>query len=270
MPEKGHRPAYWVRAELELSEGVDASLHVTALGIYEVFLDGRPGGRRRAGAGVHAVRQTRAVPVLRRVWAHPGPPRGRGAAGRRLVPRADRRAPGRRPVRQPYGSAPAAGDAGRVSRAAAGDRQRMAGCWLARARGGPDRRAARGPQALVRPGCMRLGTTCRDGRRWRSSTSGSRWSASRPSRAPHRGAPAGLGGATTRRTWLVDLGQNINGWVAVVRSGARRNHVDPAPWRAPGRGRRPDDESPRREPSVPPRAAAARTGGRGHVRRARG
>jgi alpha-L-rhamnosidase len=51
VPEKGHRRPSWVRTELELGESVDACLHATALGIYEVFLDGRRVGDRELTPG---------------------------------------------------------------------------------------------------------------------------------------------------------------------------------------------------------------------------
>ena len=44
-PQKDHRPAYWLRGELDLSAEASpppaARVHVTALGIYELFLNGR-------------------------------------------------------------------------------------------------------------------------------------------------------------------------------------------------------------------------------------
>ena len=91
VPEKGRRPANWVRAELEVPEGVDAYLHVTALGIYEVFLDGRRVGDRELTPGytqyVKRVQcQSYDVPGLT------GPPRGRaGSLLYRGTDRADRR-----------------------------------------------------------------------------------------------------------------------------------------------------------------------------------
>ncbi|MBV9830912.1 MAG: alpha-L-rhamnosidase N-terminal domain-containing protein, partial [Marmoricola sp.] len=40
-PEKDHRPAYWLRGTVELPASARARVHVTALGIYELFLNGR-------------------------------------------------------------------------------------------------------------------------------------------------------------------------------------------------------------------------------------
>ena len=40
-PEKGLRPAYWLRSEFDAAELGEARLYVTALGLYEVFLNGQ-------------------------------------------------------------------------------------------------------------------------------------------------------------------------------------------------------------------------------------
>ena len=71
------------------------------------------------------------------------------------------------------------------------------------------------------------------------------------------------------RAFVVDVGQNINGWVRLARTGSGR----PPPG-AVARGmarlrRRPDDRAPRRRPAHLPGAVAARPGRRGCIGRGR-
>ena len=50
-PEEGSRPAYWLRTVFDVPPSAGARLYLTALGLYEAFLDGHARRRRRTHAG---------------------------------------------------------------------------------------------------------------------------------------------------------------------------------------------------------------------------
>ena len=175
------RPAYWLRTTFEADDVDAARLHVTSLGLHEVFAQRRARRRRRARARLHAVRPPRASYQSYDVSAAAAPrrQRGRGAARRRLVPRAGRPAARGRPVRhRARPPAPARGVRRRAWTPLVGDGRVLAHVALARAGGRPDRRPARGPSA-GRPGAPPAGV-----RRQRVGRPSSRARSTSPGRAP--------------------------------------------------------------------------------------
>ena len=197
VPEKGHRPAYWVRAELEVSEAVDACLHATALGVYEVFLDGRRVGDRELTPGYTQY----AKRVQHQSYDVPGLTPGRHVVAVLLADGWYRGQIGAPRVADQYGSRTALRLQLETADESAAPLLVTDRGWRAAPshvmRGGPDRRTARGPQArgrrAARAWVRRVGMDAGGGPR-RAGRGGAR------GRAPgtaHGGAPPGLGGAAT-------------------------------------------------------------------------
>ena len=245
-------------------------LYVTALGVYEVEING---GRRRprAGARLDELPPPPALPDLRRDRpAARGRQRDRRDRGRRLVPRPARlRRRAAQHLRRPARAARPARD--RLRRRHDGASSSPTTRW----------RAATGPilaadiydgetydARLERAG---LGGARLRRRGWRRSTRSSATSRTLvaptgPAGAPHRGARAG-GDQPPRRParTIVDFGQNLVGRLRITVAG-ERGHDDHAAPRRGARGRRARASgrcaAPRRPTATRCAAAAARPGSR--------
>ena len=222
-----------------------ARLHVTALGLYEVFLNGERVGDVELAPGLHAVRASASStsPTTSRRCCAPAAtsspccwPTAGSAARSACRERPTSSAPSW-PLRLQL-EAPAARG---VDAAAGHGRRRGARRPRTSLRRRPDRRPARGPPA-GRPGAAPGGVRRqRLGAREPREVDVAVVRADRPAGTPGRGDPAAVGDAgapTAPRS--SDLGQNINGWLRARRPRAGRHPAHAPARRTPRRRRRPD------------------------------
>ena len=261
MPDgpKGERPAALLRFEFDVDRPVvSARLHATAQGLYEAFLNAERVGDAELTPGYtqyDAHLQVQTVDVTASVRA--GAQRPRRPPRRRLVPRADRGHPrGRRSGATgspcwPSCSSPTT----TASVTVVGTGPRLAQLGGPRRRGRPHRRRAVGPQpAAAAAGTSPASTTPPGTTSWSSSTATPAWSTPRRRRCAgsRRSCPRSVtrlaGGAQ-----VVDLGQNINGWVRLTDLGPAGTTITltHGEWLAPDGDVTVDQ--PRAGPAVPAR-----------------
>ncbi len=246
-PPKGERPAYWLRSVVRRRPAAGARLHVTALGLVEVFVNGARVGDVELAPGLHAVPRAGAVrsPTTsprccgRAATSSPSCWPTAGTAGRSGCPGPQTSSARTRRVRLQIETPARRRPAGRL---AGTDRSwRTSPSHVTGGR--PDRRAARGPPARrprgARPGVRRQRLA---GRAVRARGRRRRRSAGRPARAPGRGDPPGLGDARVGDdAVVVDLGPEHQRLGAAVRPRSGRHPHHAAPRRTPRRRRRSDD-----------------------------
>ena len=255
----GERQAAMLRVQFEVDRPVvGARLHATAQGLYEAYLNGERVGDAELTPGYtqyDARLQVQTFDVTASVSV--GPQRPRHRARRRLVPRPGGDHPGRGPVgHPPRGPGPAApGPRGRFASPSSGTGPGWRSAAWARAGRRPHRGGALGPDAVpaglgrTRVRRRRLG---RGGRR--------RARLRRPGRLPGAAGPARARSSSPGRSrnWptgrhVVDLGQNINGWIRLTDLGPAGTTLTLTHGEWLGTGRRRHAGEPRTGPAVPAR-----------------
>ena len=241
----GERPAALLRFEFDVDRPVVAArLHATAHGLYEAFLNGERAGDAELTPGFTQYDARLQVQTIDVTGVGPaGAQRDRRDPGRRLVPRSDRHHPRRRPVGRPARacSRSCTSCTTTARSTVVGTGPRLAQLRRPRAGRRPDRRRAGGPRA----GCRAAGTcpasTTRPGTTSSSSTTATPgWSTRRRRRCA--GSRRSCRVSVTRLEngrQIVDLGQNINGWMRLPNLGpaGHDDHADPRRVARPGRRR---------------------------------
>ena len=276
-PAPGSRPAYWLRTSFDVPPFSEARLYVTALGLYEAFLDGQRVGDAELTPGYTQYRmrvqyQVFDITSLMRPGRHVlavlladgwyrgqvGLPRAADQYGEEVALRAQLE------VRTLKGwQVAAASDPGwhaAPSHITAADLI-----------GGQREDRRRLDPAVHDPA---IDDTAFDGRPWRPAVTRDVGAAvvrsiAPPVRRVQQIRPVTVRPGRDRGAFVVDFGQNVNGWVRLARTGPAGGTADTVPRRVARRRGGPDHGAPRRRPAHHRGAVAARPGQRGRLTRRR-
>ncbi len=268
-------PAYWLRTTIDVPPFNQARLYVTALGLYEAFLDAQRVGDAELAPGYTQYRQrvqyqAYDVTSLTRTGRHVlavlladgwyrgqvGMPRAADQYGDDVALRAQfevRTARGWQVV------------------AATGPGWHVAPSHITAADliGGQREDRRRLDPAVHDPA---IDDTVFDDRSWRPAVARDVGvavvrSIAPPVRRVQQIRPAAVRPVRDRGAFVVDFGQNVNGWVRLARTGPAGSRLNAVTRRVARLRGGPDDRAPRRRPAHRPGTAAAGPGRRGRLTR---